>query len=227
MNWEKSFSIPELKNDDESLVIFYGKNSLVNTRPFQEILTHEESAYSERLRNEEQKRTWLLCRSTLRLILGSYLGKRPGDFEFCKNRFGKLYLPGDNLFFNVSHSNDAFLLGFCFGGRIGVDIEMLNGSEDLPSMVNYAFSEDEALSCSYGKNHERFAEIWTLKEAFLKTVGVGLVDRLTSVTILGNGKNDILRHQLNQKTFLCPHGQTGSLVYRNNHLLKFTWLASL
>jgi len=122
--------------------------------------------------------------------------------------------------------NGAFLLGFCFGGRIGVDIEMLNGSEDLPSMVNYAFSDDEALSCRYGENQGRFAEIWTLKEAFLKAVGVGLVDRLTSVTVSVNVRNDILRHQLNQKTFSCPHGETGSLVYRKNNSLKYIWLTS-
>ena len=224
MNWEKSCNIPDLSNNRESTVILYSTKTRANPIAFREMLTLEELTYSERLRDEGQRRTWLSCRTTLRLILGSYLRKKPREIEFKIGRFGKLYLPGDNLFFNVSHSNDAFLLGFCFGGKIGVDIEMLKGSEDLPSMVDYAFSEDEALFCSYGKNHERFTEIWTLKEAFLKAAGVGLVNRLTSVTVSGNVKNDILRHQLNHKTFLCPHGETGSLVYRNNNLLKFTWL---
>lgn len=224
MNWEKTFNIPALTTDIESLLIIYSTNSLENNLPVTEIITHNELAYSVRLRNEEQRSTWLSCRATLRLILGSWMNKKPCDIEFRKGRFGKLSLPGTNLFFNVSHSNDAFLIGFNYGGRIGIDIEILNGSEDLHSMVNYAFSEAETHYCSFGENHERFAEIWTLKEAFLKAVGVGLVDQLKSVNVTGDFKNDILRYKLNQKSFCCPNGETGSIVYRTNKPLKFICL---
>ena len=223
-NWEKSDSIENITREKDSLILVYGTNSLVKSLPLHEILTFEEAAYSERLRGEEQKSTWLSCRATLRLILGSYLGKKPIDIEFRKGRYGKLYLPGTNLFFNVSHSKSAFLLGFSFWGRIGVDIELLNGSEDLPSMVEYAFSNAEVQYCHNGENRARFTEIWTLKEAFLKAVGIGLVDQLTSISVSEIVQNDISRIKLNHKSFFCPNGETGSIVYTKNKPVKFIWL---
>ncbi len=224
MNWVKSVKIPELSNEQESLVIVYGTDYQSHSLALKEILTPQELAYSERLGNKHQKRTWLSCRATLRLILGTYLNKKPFDIELRKGRFGKLYLSESNLFFNVSHSNDAFLLGFCFGGRIGIDIEILNGSEDLPSMVKYAFSEIEAQYCRNGENQERFVEIWTSKEALLKASGVGMVDCLSLITVSENVKNDISRLNLIQKSFLCPGNETGSIVYRTNKPLKTIWL---
>lgn len=224
MNWVKSIQIPDLTDERESSVIIYGTDYQSNSLDLKKILSPQELAYSGRLRNEDQKRTWLSCRATLRLILGTYLNKKPFEVELRKGRFGKLYLPESNLFFNVSHSNNAFLLGFCFGGRIGIDIEKLNGSEDLPSMVKFAFSEIEAQYCRNGEDSERFTEIWTSKEALLKAVGVGMVDCLTLITVSENVQNDISHLKLNQKSFLCPNKETGSIVYRTNKPIKSIWL---
>lgn len=224
MKWLKSVKIPDLSNERESLVIIYATDYQSNSLTLKKILLPQELAYSEGLRNVDQKRTWLSCRATLRLILGAYLNKKPFEVELRKGRFGKLYLPKSNLFFNVSHSNNAFLLGFCFGGRIGIDIEILNRSEDLPSMVKYAFSDIEAQYCQYGENPERFAEIWTSKEALLKAAGVGMVDCLTSITVSENVMNDISRYKLKQKSFFCPNRETGSIVYRANKPIKFLYL---
>lgn len=224
MNWESFVNIESLTNDRESLIVVYGTQLQANLLPLPEILSSEELAYSEKLMGNGQKKTWLSCRATLKLILGAYLNKKPSEIEFRKGRYGKLSLPGTTMFFNVSHSNDAFLIGISIKGRIGIDIELLNGSEDLHSMVNYAFSEVEAQFCNFGENHEQFAEIWTLKEAFLKAVGVGMVDNLKSVNVTGVFKNDILRYKLNQKTFCCPNKETGSIVFEANRPLKFIYL---
>lgn len=220
MNWQKSDNIPEITRDTASLLIVYGTNSPANYLPATEMLTCEELTYSDKLRGEGQKNTWLSCRASLRLILGSYLNKNPSEIEFRKGRFGKLCLPETNLFFNISHSKYAFLLCFSYGGRTGIDIELLNGSEDLPSLVDYAFSDAEAQYCHDGENHERFVKIWTLKEAFLKATGVGLVDELKSINV----RNSILHYKLNQQSFICPNNETGSIVYRKTTPLRFIWL---
>ncbi len=223
INWEKSVHIPVLTGNRQVLVV-YGTNKLAETSAVHEILTPEELKYAERLRGEGQKSTWIACRTNLRLILSTCLDKTPKEIEFRKSRFGKPYLVHPDLCFNSSHSKSAFLLGFSFGGRIGIDIELLNGSEDLPSMVQYAFSESETEYCLQGKSPERFTEIWTLKEAFLKAVGIGLVNDLTAVSVAGTSSESIERFRLNQKSFRCPNGETGAVVYRNNQPLKFTWL---
>ena len=220
MIWEKIERITSIDIENNILIV-YGTNTISDNLRLNELLTHSELAYSERLKEEGQKDTWLSCRVSLRLILGSYLNMNPLNIELRKGNFGKLYLAESKMCFNISHSKTSFLLGFSLGARIGIDIEILDGSEELPSIVNYAFSDDEARYCLNGKQAKLFTEVWTLKEAFLKAVGVGLVDELKAITVVGNSKNDIERFKLYQNTFLCPNGETGSVVYRNNKPLKF------
>jgi len=223
MNWQKSDGIQEITGSSD-LVIVYGTNSLAENLDLLKILTPEELIFANRLKGSGQKSTWISCRSALRIILGSYLNKPPVEIEFKKGRFGKLYIAGTNLCFNVSHTNRSFLLAFNFAGRIGVDIEKLTGKEDLPSLIRYAFSDAESNYCKSGNLAERFTEVWTLKEAFLKAAGVGLVDQLTAITVKGPTENDISRLKLNSKTFICPNGEIGSIVFKNILPLKFCWI---
>jgi 4'-phosphopantetheinyl transferase len=223
MNWEKSENIDDILRENKSIVLVYSTNSLATSLPLNEILTNEELAYSEKLRGEGQKSTWLSCRATLRLILGSCLRRKPGEIEFGKGRFGKLHVPESNLFFNVSHSKTSFLLGFSFFGRIGVDIESLNDYNDLPQLAEYAFSDDEIQYCQNGDYPERFVEIWTCKEAFLKAVGVGLVDQLKSISVTDKQLNIVSHYGLKQHSFLCPNRETGSVVFQKGTSMKSIW----
>jgi len=220
MIWEQSCNIQEIAGSND-LVIVYGTNSLAENQNLHKILTPKELIYADRLKGSGQKSTWLSCRSALRLILGSYLKKPPIEIEFKKGRFGKLFIAGTNLCFNVSHTNHSFSLAFNSSGRIGVDIEMLTGKEDLPLLIRYAFSDDETDYCNNGNLAERFTEVWTMKEALLKAAGVGLVDQLTAITVTGTTENDISRLKLNSKTFICPNGETGSIVYRKDQPISF------
>ena len=220
MNWQKSDNLQEITGSSD-LVIVYGTNSIVENPDLHKILTSEELIYADRLKGSGQKSTWLSCRSSLRLILGSYLDMPPVEIEFKKGRFGKLYIAGTNLCFNVSHTNRSFLLAVNFSGRVGVDIEMLTGKEDLQMLIRYAFSDAETDYCNKGNLTERFIEVWTRKEALLKAAGVGLVDQLTAITVTGTTENDISRLKLNSKTFTCPNGETGSIVYRKDQPIRF------
>ena len=101
MNWEKSENIAEIIRVKDCLLVLYGTSACANTLPVIEILSPDEIRYSERLKNDRQKGTWLSCRSTLRQIMGSVLNLNPAEIEFKKGRFGKLYVAGSNLFFNV------------------------------------------------------------------------------------------------------------------------------
>jgi 4'-phosphopantetheinyl transferase len=223
MNWEKSGNINEITSNDQLLIV-YGTNLLADKLPITEILTSDEFEYSERLKGNGQKSTWRSCRATLRMILANYLKTNPQKIEFRKGRFGKLSVIDSHLSFNVSHTSHSFLMGFNPGGRIGVDIENLTGQENLPDLIDYAFSADEANYCKTGETANRFLEVWTLKEAFLKATGVGLVDELKAFSVIGLQENVIDRFGLNKKAVLCPNGETGSIVFRNNKPIKFVWL---
>ena len=224
MNWLKSDSLQEITGSND-LVIVYGTNSLAENTELYKILTPKELIYADHLKGSGQKSTWLSCRSALRLILGSYLNMPPIEIEFRKGKFGKLNIAGTDLCFNVSHTNRSFLLAFNSSGRIGVDIEMLTGKEDLQMLIRHAFSDAETDYCNKDNLAERFTEIWTRKEALLKAAGIGLVDQLTAITVTGTTENDISRLKLNSKTFICPNGESGSIVYRKDQPISFFMLS--
>ena len=224
MNWSSLANIGDISIGINSVSICYGTDSLASSWNLAEILTVDELSSANKLRNELQRSTWRSCRAALRLILGTYFGIKPAEIQLKTNHFGKLFVSNSNLSFNVSHTDKSFLLGFNFGGRIGVDLEYLTGKEDRPLLVGYAFSWQETDFCNQGSTAENFLRIWTLKEAYLKATGVGLVDYLKSVNVYGISDSEIEARQLSQETFTCPGGETASIVYRNEKLINYIWL---
>lgn len=223
MIWQPSFEIPQIASF-QNILLVYGTERPADLLILNSILTENELTYANRIRSISQRNVWLTCHVTLKTMVGSYLGLKPIEVEFKKNHFGRPFLPDSNLFFNISHTDSSFLLGFNFGGKIGVDLEKLSGSEDLESLIDYAFSTTEAEFCSSEKQSSHFLEIWTLKEAYLKAIGVGLVDNLGSVNVFGHIENNIISKNLSQDTFICPNGETGSIIYMNEQAINYIWL---
>lgn len=224
MYWEKTELLPKISTYQDVLLV-YGTFSPDDLKTSSLILTPEELLTADKLKHQEQKNTWISCHMVLRRMLAEFLKMDPLKVEINRNRFGRPYLQDSSLFFNISHTNSAFLLGFIQGGKIGVDLENLSGNEDLPSLIDYAFSDAEA---GYCKNSEeiaaRFLELWTLKEAFLKYTGIGLTNYLSAINIYGSEENDLMSFNLNYNTFLCPNNETCSIVYSSNKSLNCNWL---
>lgn len=89
--------------------------------------------------------------------------------------------------FNLSHSQEyfAFILGDKSALRVGIDVEKINPAFEIQSIIeNYmhpneiAYIQNKWLNKNEKQN--RFYEIWTRKEAFLKMQGIGIVTDLTS-----------------------------------------------
>lgn len=94
-------------------------------------------------------------------ILGKPIIKRPS---------------GLSLDISISHSGSYLVVGICDSGKIGVDIEIL---KDLNfGDVRNCLSVSEEKYINSGKEVkqklENFYEIWTRKESYLKTLGIGL-----------------------------------------------------
>ncbi len=66
----------------------------------------------------------------------------------------------------------------------GVDVEELGRIDDPMSLARFAFATEEIAdldSLSDDARRIRFFEYWTLKEAYLKAIGIGLSERLDRV----------------------------------------------
>lgn len=114
--------------------------------------------------------------------------------ETQKNKYGKPFLKNvKNFNFNISHSGIWVVIGFG-SEKIGVDIEKISENKTelhkklaeryfTPKEVEYIFENQKSFP-------QRFAEIWTGKEAFFKYKGTGIINSINSIDITelkGNG----------------------------------------
>lgn len=128
----------------------------------------------------KQRNIFLLSRVMLRDILSFYLKISPEDIRFFKNKYGKPFILNESkesIHFNLSHSNNCVALAISNTSSIGVDIEYCNHDVRINNIIDYYFSkrEKQYLSCldEIQKKHS-FYKMWTLKEAYVKSIGVGL-----------------------------------------------------
>ncbi|HEY3328725.1 MAG TPA: 4'-phosphopantetheinyl transferase superfamily protein [Capsulimonadaceae bacterium] len=166
-------------------------------------LTPHDQQRADRFVHDSDRDAWVTARGALRHVLSGYLSIEPSDVRFGVLEHGKPVLIGSDCVyerlaakhdgssasvqFNLSHTSGFALIGVTLGNPIGVDIEKMNRTIDPLDLAPAVFASDEtdAVRESHPQDRlRRFLEIWTMKEAWLKMVGCGLVDDLASHSIL-------------------------------------------
>lgn len=116
----------------------------------------------------------------------------PRSLEFGYTDFGKPFLPGGRLRFNISHSGVLMACAIASSTDIGVDIEAIRPVSEDGAIASRFFSrrEIDALFRLHGSERAAaFFRCWTRKEAFLKATGEGLSGSLSSFSVsLGEGE---------------------------------------
>lgn len=144
----------------------------------------ERQKKADRYKNREDKIRCISAYSLLSYVLG-------GNVELCENEYGKPFVKETNIkenkafHFNVSHSGDLVVLGY--GEKpLGVDVERIRKDENVKKIALRCFTQDELeyLSQSETLYFERFAEIWTGKESYLKYLGTGIAGGLKSANVI-------------------------------------------
>lgn len=100
------------------------------------------------------------------------------------DKFGKLHFENEKVHFNISHSGN-YVIAAVSDFEIGIDIQRMRPDKlriaeknFLPKECEYIneFEDDDA-------RLQRFCEIWTIKEAYLKNKGIGLRKPLNSFEV--------------------------------------------
>lgn len=135
----------------------------------------------DRFQLSRSKRHYLIGQSMLRNVLSCYENKEPAEWKFITNEYGKPALveqvSGQELYFNLSHSNDAYVLVVARHENVGVDIEFSKRHRRIEKIAKRHFSsrEFESLMALPKEDQlDRFYILWTLKEAYIKARGMGL-----------------------------------------------------
>ena len=151
-------------------------------------LSEEELDRLNRYIFRRHQKQFLLGRMLIRRALSQYSDVSPQHWRLADNQYGKLFLEPshkESLFFNLSHAGDRLVLAISRVDQLGVDIE---ASDKLRKIVkiakrHFSISEvEELISLPDSQQLSRFYELWTLKEAYIKARGFGLVIPLNQLT---------------------------------------------
>jgi phosphopantetheinyl transferase len=148
----------------------------------------KDKSASDRLHFEQDRNTHLFCHTLLRLIISEKLNIHPSEIMLIDDGKSKPYIDGFPLFFNISHTRNAFALAFCDTNEVGIDLEEVNREMEFKSIIRRFFSAAERtfILDSPEDSINRFFLLWTRKEALLKAIGTGIISNLSHVEVTGN-----------------------------------------
>ena len=106
--------------------------------------------------------------------------RAPADWIFDKTPLGKPFLrnPLDAApAFSLSHTRGLVACAVTHGADVGVDVEGIDRDVDSAGIASRFFAPQEAahlMALDEETRRGRFFELWTLKEALVKALGVGM-----------------------------------------------------
>lgn len=154
-------------------------------------LNKEELEQGERFVFSKDQQRYLTTRLMVREVLSRYAKVEWGDWKFTKNEYGKPAICAPELtvplFFNVSHTAQVIVLAVARISEIGIDVES-RVPKDFHSIAKKFFGSEETAWILKANNEQaaedRFLTIWTLKEAYMKALGLGFSLPPTQFSIL-------------------------------------------
>lgn len=136
---------------------------------------------AQRILHPMERARHITARHALRSILGRLLQQAPEDLLLTESDLGKPHLANHELHFSVSHSQDWIMLAFA-QSPLGVDVQHKKTLPHMQLLAKRFFSADE--QAYMGDHHDRFFQIWTLKEAYLKATGEGIRRELSRFSVV-------------------------------------------
>lgn len=171
---------------------FHGESDdLTLDATYRAFLSHEELAQEARFHFARDRRRYLLTRILVRTVLSRYTSVQPQAWRFGTGKFGRPRIAGPiaekthGLDFNLSHTDGLIVLGIARQTQLGIDVESVC-RPIVPSVIGLAFAQAEEaalhqLPVALQKN--RFFDLWTLKESYVKARGKGLKIPLDQILI--------------------------------------------
>jgi len=125
-------------------------------------------------------RLFLISRVLVKTVLADKLGISPHEVTLLLHPNGKPFVQGSKaVYFNLTHSADVIILAVTEEGEIGVDIEQVDREfewmrvDSVLDLSEIEWIKENELTDPFSV-FQRFFQIWTLKEAYIKCTGEGM-----------------------------------------------------
>ena len=128
------------------------------------------------------------------------------NYKIYFNQNEKPYID-ENIHFNISHSSN-FIVVIIGNSNCGIDVEKINNRKLSKRLINTILSPKEKTEI---KNEEDLIRLWTIKEAYLKKKGTGIIlSRLSDNIDYSNVKTLKLKDSTNNEYYLSYISNDGS-----------------
>jgi len=149
------------------------------------LLTPDERDRVARFHFERDRDLQLTARALLRRTLSRCADVDPAHWRFVVTPGGRpeIAAPTSSLRFSVTHTPGLAMVAVVVERDVGVDAERVPPSVPF-DVAGRTFTADERAALEAvapGAKTGRFAEIWTLKEAYVKARGLGLALPLEAI----------------------------------------------
>lgn len=174
MNIECPTSNIQFKNFAE---ICYGTVDDILTVFFeQDILSDEEKKRLDKFVYEKDRKVFTAGHTLKRNVLSKYADIPPVEWKFKKGIYGRPEIANkENLFFNISRTSGMVCCLVSNIAECGVDLENNGRKVDFREVAQQVFTPQEIDYCftSEKETRKRFFQLWCLKEAYMKALGMG------------------------------------------------------
>ena len=144
-------------------------------------LSDEERARAARFHFERDRSVYIVGHALMRDMLARAVGGSAHDFAFTTGAHGKpeavLAASAPRLRINLSHTRGLAAVAMTQDVDVGVDVEWMSRDSDLLNIAERFFAVDERRQLALAAETDRrdcFFAFWTLKEAYIKAIGLGL-----------------------------------------------------
>jgi len=133
------------------------------------------------IRAPARRAQMIVARTMLRTLLSAMVPVGAADWRFAVGAQGRPRIAapeGTGLDFNLAHARDLVVVAIARGGAVGVDVERVDRKVDEAGLAARFFSAADARAvadASPAHRRRAFLERWTLREAYTKARGTGLL----------------------------------------------------
>jgi len=144
------------------------------------LLDSSERDRHQRFHFERHRKQFLVSHALVRLCLSRYAAVPPEAWTFTLNAWGRPEVVGQGgpqLRFNLSHTEGMAICAVVLDAEVGADVEDTLRPGETVELADRFFAPTEAAALRaqpVERQRERFFELWTLKEAYIKARGLGL-----------------------------------------------------